>query len=519
MSTALAGLWLAVAGLAEAQAPSPGAHPAEEARGLAVPARELAGFPVALVIGNRGYDHAADLPQAPRDAELVANTLRRLGFDVTLVEEATLEQTRAALATFRRQLDGASIGVFYFAGHAVQIAGTNYLLPTDAELERRSEVGRQTVPISEVIATLAEGDAALNVVLLDACRNDPFPSDLTADGRATRVPVGLRPVQDRGGFLIGYATAPDDFAADSGVYARALAREIQRPCASWPLALSRVRDAVADETGGQQQPWLSVGAGEVAYASYPAGCVSVCSAARLQRSIDVAESAFVRGDAETFEQAEVEASRQLLCTERHLGPETAGSYHRLRAIAEWRNAEPELAEGHLVGLRASVPDHAWPPELRQAVPDLVGLEPDPRLARRTRRLPAPDHGWLEVDGALAGKAPAERPYVLQWMTDDNTAVFTDLVYGSELPAYPRAPSRTPGRLRLAGVLTAAVSGAIWATTPALDAASRRAFQARDLAAAERNQSLNRAAFVTGAAGVGTGVALFLGGVTLGRSLR
>lgn len=210
----------------------------------------------ALVIGNSAYVSVSYLPNPVRDAELVANALRNAGFAVTVSMDLNRAEFERALMVFSEQVVDADIGLVYFAGHGVQREGENYLVPVDAELRSALAVQVEAVRLDLVFDALAL--ARTRLVILDACRDDPFASRLPAMSRgASR---GLAPVDVRGnGSLIAFSTAPGQLAADGdgshSAFAEAFARYAQQPGLEIRQVMTRVRNEVMAATDNVQTPW------------------------------------------------------------------------------------------------------------------------------------------------------------------------------------------------------------------------------------------------------------------------
>jgi len=211
---------------------------------------------VALVVGNSTYVHAPWLANPANDARLMAETLSRLGFAVTLETDVTQAALRRALASFTDAVaaaGGDSIAFFYYAGHGVQLEGRNYLVPVDAEVGNARDVVLGSVSASDLLQTLELAGGNANVVILDACRDNPFR-------RATRgLSLGLARMDAPVGSIIGYATGPGQTALDgSGVhspYTQALADALQVPGLAIEQVFKQVRRRVYEGTGGAQTPW------------------------------------------------------------------------------------------------------------------------------------------------------------------------------------------------------------------------------------------------------------------------
>jgi uncharacterized caspase-like protein len=218
---------------------------------------------VALVVGNGAYQNAPNLPNPPNDAKAVAEALRGLGFEV--IEAVDLDQPDmlAKLDEFSGQLEGAGIGLFYYAGHGLQVNGQNYLVPIDARLQREAQVKLQTLPLDTVLETM-EAAVPIRIVLLDACRDNPLAQALKrslAASRSAAVGQGLAKVRTTVGTLIAYATGPGDVASDGdgehSPFTTALIEHIGTPGLEVRQVLGRVRNAVLEQTGDRQVPWDS----------------------------------------------------------------------------------------------------------------------------------------------------------------------------------------------------------------------------------------------------------------------
>jgi hypothetical protein len=214
---------------------------------------------VALVIGNSAYQYLARLPNPTNDAVLMAATLKNLGFAL-VGGSSQLDLDKPALdravQAFGQEAQGAAVALFYYAGHGVQMKGANYLVPIAANPTREADVDFQMLDMELVLRQLEGAGAKLNVIILDACRNNPF------GGRGLRsVASGLAQMQAPEGTLIAYATQPGNVARDgegaNSPFTSALAATLVQP----GLDIFRVFNAVGVEvkrsTGGEQQPWIS----------------------------------------------------------------------------------------------------------------------------------------------------------------------------------------------------------------------------------------------------------------------
>jgi hypothetical protein len=214
---------------------------------------------VALVIGNANYRHVARLDNPANDARLMADTLRKLGFAL-VGDRALIDVDKTAfdnaVRRFGQELQGADVGLFYYAGHGLQLRGNNYLVPVGANPTREADIDFETVDTTLVLRQMEAAGTRLNLVILDACRNNPF------GGRGLRsANGGLAQMVAPEGTLISFATQPGNVALDgSGAnspFTRALAQTIQRPGLDIFRTFNDVGLAVKKATAGAQQPWVS----------------------------------------------------------------------------------------------------------------------------------------------------------------------------------------------------------------------------------------------------------------------
>ena len=218
---------------------------------------------VALVIGNGGYSNIPALPNPTRDARLIAEKLRAVGFDVEMAVDGDWSQLQQSVRSFGRRARGADAALFFYAGHGIQSKGENFLLPVDAKVGEVADLRYEALPLSLVTEELDEADAKISMVVLDACRDNPLTRSLRGSGRtrSTDVTQGLATVQSASGMLIAYATAPGDVAYDgdgteNSPFTRAFADWIEKPGLEVALMFRRVREQVYETTGGKQRPWV-----------------------------------------------------------------------------------------------------------------------------------------------------------------------------------------------------------------------------------------------------------------------
>lgn len=208
---------------------------------------------VALVIGNASYS-SAPLANPLNDARAVSQQLRRLGFEVISLENASQKQMHDAVRKFGDALT-QGVGLFYYAGHGVQVKGRNYLVPVDAQIEREDEVPYKAFDVGQVLEKMETAKNPLNIVILDACRNNPFARSSRSSA------TGLAQMDAPTGSIIAFATAPGAEAADgaggNGLYTSYLLRNMATPGLKVEDVFKRTRVAVKQASNGRQIPWES----------------------------------------------------------------------------------------------------------------------------------------------------------------------------------------------------------------------------------------------------------------------
>ena len=212
---------------------------------------------VALVVGNGAYQNAGTLRNPVNDARSVAESLRRLGFNVMLTENRSQREMAQDIREFGRQLDENTVALYYYSGHGIQVKGENYVVPVDAALENEEEVEYATVNVGLVMAQMEAARSRVNIVFLDACRNNPFARSFRSSSN------GLAMMNAPAGTFIAYATAPGDVASDgtaaagNGLYTQQLLRFLNQPGLPIEQMHKQVRIAVTQASNGDQVPWES----------------------------------------------------------------------------------------------------------------------------------------------------------------------------------------------------------------------------------------------------------------------
>ena len=208
----------------------------------------------ALIIGNADYDKSIGALKNPgNDAASMTRSLQQKGFDVTFLKNAGKRQMEQEFRAFARKLRTDAVGLFFFAGHAIEVDGENYLIPIGAHIEDEVDAKYEAVSVARLLDNMDSAGNGLNLVILDACRNNPFSRRFRSASR------GLRMMSPPSGTMILYATEPGNVAADgegnNGVFTHHLLRSIEKSGLSVEEAFKQTALAVKQETRGKQIPW------------------------------------------------------------------------------------------------------------------------------------------------------------------------------------------------------------------------------------------------------------------------
>jgi uncharacterized caspase-like protein len=237
---------------------------------LAWAAAVAAGAPrIALAVGNNRYQQLPPLKNAARDASALGEQLVSAGFAVTARIDAPKKALEASITQFCADLQARKgVGLFYFAGHGLQLEWRNYLVPVDAQIRGADDVRTGATDLAVLLEGLAKASNPLNIVILDACRDNPF----AVEGGTGR---GLSQMDAPVGTFLAYATAPGNTASDgegdNGLYTEHLLREMRAPDAKIEDVFKRVRLGVRRASGGRQIPWESTSLEEDFYFVAQAG--------------------------------------------------------------------------------------------------------------------------------------------------------------------------------------------------------------------------------------------------------
>jgi uncharacterized caspase-like protein len=281
----------------------------------------LADKRVALVIGNSAYQNAPQLPNPARDAAAISEMLRKAKFDVVqTVNNASNADLRRTLREFSDKTQNADIAVVYFAGHGIEVDGVNYLIPTDAVLQRDRDVFDEAISLERVLQTV-EPAKQLRLVILDACRDNPFGRSMKRVSALRSLSRGLIAVEPtRGNTLIAYAakggSTAEDGDGDHSPYASALLKHLPTPNLDLRQAFGLVRDDVMKATDNKQEPFTygSLGGATVALVQTAAVATTTATdapaapttpattdpAAEMRRNYEFAERVATRDGWESF---------------------------------------------------------------------------------------------------------------------------------------------------------------------------------------------------------------------------
>ncbi len=223
-------------------------RPIEQAKNLA--AKQ------AFVIGNSAYDYTSPLRNPANDAKAISRTLRQLGFVVTTLLDVNRREMEKAIRGFGDTLKRErGVGLFYYAGHGVQVDRENYLLPIDINPSTAADIRYDAVPVGKLLGQMEEAGNGMNLVILDACRNNPFARSFRSSNQ------GLAQVIAPTGSFISYATAPGQVAADgegtNGLFTSKLLKHMVVPNLKLEEVFKRVRIDVRRESNNRQVPWDS----------------------------------------------------------------------------------------------------------------------------------------------------------------------------------------------------------------------------------------------------------------------
>ncbi len=257
-------------------------------KGISRPASGAGEQRIALVIGNSQYKDSP-LPNPVNDARAIARALAESGFKVIKKENIGQKEMQVALREFGDALKNGGVGLFYYAGHGMQVKGRNFLIPVDAQIQREDEVAYNSVDANQVLDKMEAAANRLNIVVLDACRNNPFARSFRSGG------AGLAQMDAPVGTLIAFATAPGSVASDgegqNGLYTQHLLQSMQKPGIKIEDVFKNERAGVRKDSAGKQIPWESTSLeGDFIFVPQPPAQAAVTSSASPAVSVGKIDS-------------------------------------------------------------------------------------------------------------------------------------------------------------------------------------------------------------------------------------
>ncbi len=447
---------------------------------LALPAQ--AAKRVALVIGNAEYRHASRLANPLNDAADIGAALGRLGFEVARLDNAGYDAMRRGLRAFTRAAATSEIAVVFYAGHGIEVDGRNFLIPVDARLASDQDVEYEAVPL-DLVSRSVDRASEFRLIVLDACRDNPFAKAMTRSGATRSIGRGLARVEPAGETLVAYAARGGSVAADgegrNSPYSTALLAHLEEPGLEVGLMFRKVRDAVLRSTGGRQEPfvygslssegvWLGPRPGPAAPAAKPGGGGS----GRLSAEQLAVERLFWESVKDRDRPADLKAYLDLYPQ----GTFAGLARNRLKDLTDARNAvASEAAEAALkltagdrkkvqtglwvLGFDPGVPDGAFGERTREAIREWQDSRNRPATgfldtaSARTLRAAAPKHSgsiwqalrnrpckvWNQFPepgstvtwsgGCLDGKASGQGRQV--WHRSDGQDIYTGEIRGGK----------------------------------------------------------------------------------------
>ena len=213
---------------------------------------------VALVIGNGSYRHVASLSNPPNDASDIGGAFKRVGFKVSVLNNADRLEFLRALRAFEDEALAADIAIVFYAGHGIEIDGSNFLIPVDAKLERDTHVEDEAIPLSRVLQAVASAKS-LRLVFLDACRANNFESTMKRSVASRAIGRGLNNLQPVGSTVVAYSakqgTLAEDGVGRNSPFANSLLAHIEQPNLEINFLLRAIRDDVLNATNRRQEPY------------------------------------------------------------------------------------------------------------------------------------------------------------------------------------------------------------------------------------------------------------------------
>ena len=354
----------------------------------------------ALVIGNATYANAP-LTNPANDAQAVAKVLTKAGFTVDLKLNATQTQMQQAVTRFGDKLRGGGTGLFYYAGHGVQIKGRNFLIPVGSEVQREDEVPYKAIDVQQVLDKMETAKNRINLVVLDACRDNPFARSSRSGGG------GLSQVDAPIGSLIAFATAPGSVASDgrqsNGLYTQHLLANIERPGTSIEEVFKRVRLGVRLDSDGTQVPWESTSL-EGDFYFFPAAPGALAGATTLAAPPGVEEIARAERAYELLRRRQFEDAERIfhaLATAKHAEVALMGREGLAESMLARGDSAAALAEANAI--IASAPARSAAYLIRGRALAAAGQPQAGQAAMQQAAGPktAADFSWQKADALIA----------------------------------------------------------------------------------------------------------------------
>jgi len=297
---------------------------------------------VALVVGNGAYKNVAVLPNPPNDASAIAASFERLGFVVKTLSNAGFDDMRRALIDFGQRARGAEMAVVFFAGHGIEIGAENWLIPIDAELKSGTDAENEAISLRSVMLQVSKA-TTLGLVILDACRNNPFAVRMQRSVRVRAVERGLARIEPTDNVLIAYAAKDGTTASDGegrhSPFTAALLKNLETPALEITFMFRIVRDDVMTATNREQQPFVYGSLSKTAIYLKPTAPGAVTAtpeaaiAPTLSEKSDKAQSALTTPSADS-------ASSQQRLPEVGSAPAVTAEAVEAGAVGRWQLAVP-----------------------------------------------------------------------------------------------------------------------------------------------------------------------------------
>ena len=400
---------------------------------------------VALVIGNAEYRHASRLANPLNDAADIGAALGRLGFEVARLDNAGYDAMRRGLRAFTRAAATSEIAVVFYAGHGIEVDGRNFLIPVDARLASDQDVEYEAVPL-DLVSRSVDRASEFRLIVLDACRDNPFAKAITRSGATRSIGRGLARVEPAGETLVAYAARGGSVAADgegrNSPYSTALLAHLEEPGLEVGLMFRKVRDAVLRSTGGRQEPFV--------YGSLSSE--GVWLGPRPGPSAPAAKPARPGGGSGRLNAERVAA-------EAYKAAERLNTVEAFEAVARRfpGTVYADLARGHVRKLKGGGAQAALPPKPAPApVPAKPASPADPAAAEAALGLTVADRSLIQwglsaagfdpgpADGAIG---PATRAALRAWQakTSRKATGYLTLASAGALKAAGEKASRAAGR--------------------------------------------------------------------------